>query len=841
MFRNRTLIFIPLFLVFIFFLGCALFKNSDNEEETTPTTQPTTTVSGEVEFPETAGTSASIRAKVDLSKYIVLVNVVETTLNEDGTFTVNVVKAVQYEMEVRLKGSKNAVLKGFASEDKEKGVKIDIQSTAHAIAFTEYRKQSGKEKVSFETFESFVPITNPEIKEFSKKIENALKSLSRLESTNFDLEEEEDVKKQKEIVKELANKAEPKLITICHVPPGNPANRHTITIAESAWSAHEAHGDTQGECPVDTTTSTSTTSTSTTTTTSVTTTSSTTSTTSTTTTSTTTTTSSSPPPSETDPLPYVISTTPAHKATGVAHDSTIQVKFSESVDVDKNKIMLLASNTESLSFSMAQANTDTITLTPAKLLTTTGYLRNEYKLVIYNTCVKDSAGQFMAKEFIATFTSIGWYHPASISESIFPNNSGGRMDVPAVLSIDDSVKVTVSVYSDGTNPQLFKSEYRNGVWTQPSDLADNISPDGQAPKGPYVCLDNKGNTIIVWMQSDGTNQQVFKSEYWNGVWTHPSGLTDNISPDGQPASYTAKAMDNNGNAIIAWHQSDGANKQIFKSERRNGSWTHPANLTDNISPDGQDVYSVRMAMDNNDNAIIVWDQSDGANIQIFKSEYRNGSWTHPANLADNISPDGQNTVNYANVAMNDNGNAIIVWQQKDGSKGQIFKSEYRNGAWTHPANLADNISPDGQGASYFVTVEMDNNDNAIIAWFQTNGTHYQVFKSEYRNGSWTHPSSISDNISPDGQPAYYTHVAMDNNDNAIIGWRQSDGSNNQIFKSEYRHGSWTHPSGLTDNFSIDGLKCLQIGFPVLYSNGRAEIYQQATYNGKTYVLISKYE
>ena len=31
--------------------------------------------------------------------------------------------------------------------------------------------------------------------------------------------------------------------TICHIPPGNPANNHTITIAQSAWPAHEKHGD----------------------------------------------------------------------------------------------------------------------------------------------------------------------------------------------------------------------------------------------------------------------------------------------------------------------------------------------------------------------------------------------------------------------------------------------------------------------------------------------------------------------------------------------------------------------------------------------------------------------
>jgi hypothetical protein len=40
-------------------------------------------------------------------------------------------------------------------------------------------------------------------------------------------------------------------VTICHIPPGNPDNRHTITIGAPAVAAHlENHGDTEGPCPV---------------------------------------------------------------------------------------------------------------------------------------------------------------------------------------------------------------------------------------------------------------------------------------------------------------------------------------------------------------------------------------------------------------------------------------------------------------------------------------------------------------------------------------------------------------------------------------------------------------
>jgi hypothetical protein len=44
------------------------------------------------------------------------------------------------------------------------------------------------------------------------------------------------------------------------------------------------------------------------------------------------------------------------------------------------------------------------------------------------------------------------------------------------------------------------------------------------------------------------------------------------------------------------------------------AWTHPGSLSDNISPDGQDAYSPKVAMDDNDNTIVVWRQSDGSGM-----------------------------------------------------------------------------------------------------------------------------------------------------------------------------------------------------------------------------------
>jgi hypothetical protein len=42
--------------------------------------------------------------------------------------------------------------------------------------------------------------------------------------------------------------SETKKVTICHIPPGNPANAHTLCVGSPALDAHLAHGDAQGPC-----------------------------------------------------------------------------------------------------------------------------------------------------------------------------------------------------------------------------------------------------------------------------------------------------------------------------------------------------------------------------------------------------------------------------------------------------------------------------------------------------------------------------------------------------------------------------------------------------------------
>jgi hypothetical protein len=98
---------------------------------------------------------------------------------------------------------------------------------------------------------------------FADKPDKEEKNLAKQERENKREEykqEREESKQTREEVKEFkdsigltsSSSSSTDKVTICHIPPGNPANAHTITVGGSAVRAHAAHGDfVEGSCDSD--------------------------------------------------------------------------------------------------------------------------------------------------------------------------------------------------------------------------------------------------------------------------------------------------------------------------------------------------------------------------------------------------------------------------------------------------------------------------------------------------------------------------------------------------------------------------------------------------------------
>ena len=384
-----------------------------------------------------------------------------------------------------------------------------------------------------------------------------------------------------------------------------------------------------------------------------------------------------------------------------------------------------------------------------------------------------------------------------------------------------------------------------GRWQHPATLSDSLSLTGFDVMTNSVAMDDKGNGIIVWSQFDGSNWRVYRAEYYENKWRKPAGLTEAMSPPGGDARNLRVAMASNGDVVVVWEQVANKDSFIFMAEKRAGKWRLPSSMEDHISPGKIFAWEPELSMDPQGNTIIVWDQEKVDSIHVLlKSEYRNGEWLHPKSVNEHINVFGGDALR-PRVVMNKQGEALIVWEQDPGNRSQIYKSEYRNGKWSHPVNIDDHInSKSERGGAHNAIPFMNDNGRAMIVWQQAHANSSKVYMSEYRKGNWFHPKSLMDSISPKATSnAKLNSVGMDNKGNAVIVWSMQERVNQALYKSEFRDGSWKHP-GQKEHFvsSPREFEFRAFGRVALSDSGKSVIvWQQRGDDGVSPAFIIEYD
>ena len=80
------------------------------------------------------------------------------------------------------------------------------------------------------------------------------------------------------------------------------------------------------------------------------------------------------------------------------------------------------------------------------------------------------------------------------------------------------------------------------------------------------------------------------------------------------------------------------------------------------------------------------------------------------------------------IAVDNIGNAIAVWEHYDGTHNYIWANRYTaGGGW----GAAGPIEPDNGGGAYEPQVALDGSGNAIAVWRQWDGTNTRIWASRY--------------------------------------------------------------------------------------------------------------
>jgi hypothetical protein len=276
------------------------------------------------------------------------------------------------------------------------------------------------------------------------------------------------------------------------------------------------------------------------------------------------------------------------------------------------------------------------------------------------------------------------------------------------------------------------------------------------------------------------------------TWTAPVTLSD----PGQDASVPQVAVDPNANAVFVWQRYDdttncpsdlpGAPGQgCLRIQTRARSAAGTLSPVQTLSAEGMDALDPHVAIDENGNAVFVWQRYDGTTdcggrpcLRIeARARLSSGALKAVQTLSGQEASDPE-------IGMDPNGNAVFVWKrfERTATCGEYvgcerIQTRVRSaaGALSAIQNVHPNVGAFGYGGSPVVAV--DRSGNAVFAWLYEASQGGCGEYNEYPCPQvQTRVRSSAGTLSPiQGLSLLYADaggadVAVDPNGNAVYDW-----------------------------------------------------------------------
>ncbi len=191
---------------------------------------------------------------------------------------------------------------------------------------------------------------------------------------------------------------------------------------------------------------------------------------------------------------------------------------------------------------------------------------------------------------------------------------------------------------------------------------------------------------------------------------------------------------------------------IFYSNKINGKWTEPRNLTPELQVD-RDFYSASLSYDGKTLYLYLNDDYDG---NIYVSYLEDDHWTSVEKLNDNI-----NTRYWESHACpTKDGNTLYFTSNRKGGYGSldIYKSEKDStGNWGPATNLGPTVNTEYNEETPFITPDGKTLYFSSYGHFNMGG--YDIFYvSQFDNGEWSTPLNMGYPINTADDDIFYVPV-----------------------------------------------------------------------------------
>ncbi len=357
----------------------------------------------------------------------------------------------------------------------------------------------------------------------------------------------------------------------------------------------------------------------------------------------------------------------------------------------------------------------------------------------------------------------GWSTPVVVN-----NNYLGNAEKPQIVF--DDTGIARAVWMEVTNfnyYDIYSAHYsRSSGWSTPLRIKSSTN----TAFDPRIAVDASGNAFCIWQEYDGLRWNIRFNQYTNAMGWGNDILIETNSGDAQ---YPYIAVDPSGNATAIWKQFDGVHQNVMASHLSSGNiWDNPIPIENGTG----EVYNLQIANDKTGHVLAVWRQYDGIFWNLMANMYTNGvGWG-----TDHAIETNAGDAFFPVAAFDSEGNAMVVWQQSNGSIYRIWANYYSVMTGWSDAVL---LETEDLGNAQYPQVAFYPNGDALAVWYQNDGSRYNIVACEFsKTTGWGIAFLMeNDNSGSAGSP----RIAIDNDGNAVVVWTQDDGVYNNVWARRY--------------------------------------------------------
>lgn len=271
----------------------------------------------------------------------------------------------------------------------------------------------------------------------------------------------------------------------------------------------------------------------------------------------------------------------------------------------------------------------------------------------------DSRKQSHAKRILACLVALTTFLAPVSARADFAAPfvvSGGASANGGAVAIDPQGR-TFFVWGEGRpslySPRAIRTRPRTGTGTL--GAFRSVSPAHQTTYEEQVAMDTRGNALVVW-SGRTSGGSIIQARVRTAAGEF--GPIQTLSDPSQDARYPKLAFDFSGRALIAWNAFDGTSDRV---QARSQSPGGKLGSLQTLSAAGEDAGPPNLAVSPGGRALIVWVWSDGNRYRVQAA--RRSSSTVRFDPATLTLSDNDRYLVTAEVAMDDDGDAIVAWDE----------------------------------------------------------------------------------------------------------------------------------------------------------------------------------